>query len=90
MKKSDMIKACDTYGEIRDAYNVLMGNPVRKRILGILRHKYEYNINMVVQVVGWGFMAWIDLAQERDRWRVVVIAVMKLRVPQKAGNFLTS
>jgi hypothetical protein len=35
-------------------------------------------------------MDWIDMAKDRDRWRAVVIAVMNLRVPQKAGNFLTS
>jgi hypothetical protein len=81
IKKSDVIKACDMYGDSRDACNVLMGNPVRKRQLGIPRHRCEYNIKMVVQEVGWGIMAWIDLAQNRNRWRAVVIAVIKLRVP---------
>jgi hypothetical protein len=38
----------------------------------------------------WRDMDWIDLAEERDRWRALVNAVMKLQVPQKAGNFLTS
>ena len=54
IKKSDMMKACGTYGESRDACNVLMGNPVRKRLLGIPRHTCEYNIKMVVQELGWG------------------------------------
>jgi hypothetical protein len=35
-------------------------------------------------------MDWIDMAQDRERWRSLVSAVMNLRVPQKAGNFLTS
>ena len=54
IKKSGMIRACDTYGESRYACNILMGNPVRKRLLVIPRHRCEYNIKMVVQEVGWG------------------------------------
>jgi hypothetical protein len=85
IKKSGMARVCDTYGESRDACNVLMGNPVRKRPLGIPRRRCECNIKMVVHEVRWGFMAWIDLAQDRDRWRAVVIAVMKFWVPKRRG-----
>ena len=48
------------------------------------------NIRMDLQEVGCGYMDWIGLAQDRDRWRTLVSAVMNLRVPRNAGNFLTS
>ena len=77
-------------GEGRGMYRVLVGKPKGKRSLGRLRHRWEDNDNMDLQEVGsWG-MDWIRLAQDRDRWRALVNAVMNLRVPQNAGNFLTS
>ena len=45
---------------------------------------------MDLQELGWGGMDWIDVAEDRDRWWVLVSAVMNLWVPQNAGNFLTS
>ena len=45
---------------------------------------------MGIQEVEWSGMDWIDLVQDRDSWRILVHAVMKLGVPQNAGNFLTS
>ena len=51
---------------------------------------WDDNIKMDLQEVGWEGMEWIDLAQDRERWRALVHAVMNLRVPQNAGNFLTS
>ena len=58
-----------------------MGKPEGKRPLGRPRHRWEDNIKMDLQeVVCWG-MDWIELAQDMDRWRALVNAVMKLRVP---------
>jgi len=58
----------------------MLGKPEGKRQLGRPRHRWEDNIKMDLQEVGWG-MDWIELAQDRDRWRALVNAVMNLRVP---------
>jgi hypothetical protein len=67
-------------GEKRGAYRILVGRPEGRRPLGRSRRRWEDNIKMGLQEVGWG-MDWIELAQDRDRWRAVVNAVMNLRVP---------
>jgi hypothetical protein len=51
--------------------------------------RWEENIKMDLQEVGYGGMDWIELAQDRDRWRVLVNAVMNVRVTYNAGNFLS-
>ena len=68
----------------------LVGKPEGKRPLGRPRRRWVDNITMDLQEVGCGYMDWIGLAQDRDRWRTLVGAVMNLRVLWNAGNFLTS
>ena len=60
-----------------------------KRPLGISRRRWDDNIKIDLQEVGCGDMDWIDLAQDRDRWRALVNAVMNIWVPLNEGNFLT-
>jgi len=69
---------------------VLVGKPEGKRPLGRPRHRWEDNIKMDLQEVGWGCMNWIDLAQDRDKWRTLVNAVMNIRISSTTGNILTS
>ena len=68
-------------GEERGVYNVLVGKPEGRRPLGRPSHRWADNIRMDLQEVGCGYMDWVGLAQDRDRWRTLVSAVMNLRVP---------
>jgi hypothetical protein len=76
--------------EGKGVYRVLVGKPEGKRPIGRHRRRWEDNIKMGLQEVrGWG-MDWIGRAQDKDRQRALVNAVMNFRVPQNAGNLLTS
>jgi hypothetical protein len=77
-------------GEVRGAYNILVGRPEGRRPLGIPRRRWEDNIKIDLREIGFGDVYWIHLAQDRDRWRALVNTVMNLRVPSNAGDFLTN
>jgi len=66
-----------------------VGKPEGRRPLGRPRRRWVDNIRLDLQEVGYGYMDWIGLAQDRESWRTLVSAVMKLRVPCNARNFLT-
>ena len=80
VEKNEIRGACSTYGERIGVYRVLVGKPEGKRPLGRPRRGWEDNIKMDLQEDGCGGMGWIDLAQDRDRWRALVNVVMNLRV----------
>ena len=58
-------------------HRVLVGKPERKRQMGIPRHRWVDNIRMDFQDLGCGYMDWIGLAQDRDRWRTLVSVCIK-------------
>ena len=72
--------------ERRGIYRILVGKPGGKCPLGRPRRRWEDNIKMDLQEVGCGVMGWIDLAQDRDRWRALVNAVLSGSI--KCGEFL--
>ena len=74
IEKNEMDVACSACG-------VLVGKPEEKRPLGRPKQRWEDTIKMDLQEVGCGCVDWIDLAQDRDRWRALMNAVMNIRVP---------
>ena len=72
-------------GQGRGVHRVLVRKPEGKRLLGRPRHRWEDNIKMDLQEVGGGCGDWMELAQNRDRWRAPVSTVMNLRVPKMRG-----
>ena len=65
----------------RGVYRVLVGKPEGRRPLGRPRRRWVDNIRTDLQQVGCGYMDWIGLVQDRDRWRTLVSAVINFRVP---------
>ena len=74
-------------GEGRGVHRVLVGRPEGKRQMGRPRRRWEDNIKMDLQEVRGVCEDWMELAQDRDRWRALVSTVMNLRVP-KCGEIL--
>jgi hypothetical protein len=68
-------------GEVRGAYNILVGRPEGRRPLGRPKRRWEDNIKMDLREIGFGDVDWIHWAQDWDRWRALVNTVMNLRVP---------
>jgi hypothetical protein len=69
-------------------YTVLVGKPEGERQLGRPMRRWKDGIKMNLQE-GCGGMNWVELTEDKDRWRALVSAVMNLRVPKNAGNFVT-
>jgi hypothetical protein len=80
-KKDEMGRRCSTQGEKRNAYRVLVGKPEGNRPLERPRRRWENNIEMDCREIRLGGMDWIQLAQDRDRWRALVNTVINILVP---------
>jgi hypothetical protein len=68
-------------GEVRGAYEILVGRPEGRRPLGRPRRIWEDNIKMDLREIGFGDVDWIHLAQDTERWRALVNTVTSLRFP---------
>jgi hypothetical protein len=68
-------------GEMRNAYNILVGEPEGRRRIGRPKRRWEGNIRIDLREIGWENMDWMHLVRDNDNWRALVNAVMKLRVP---------
>jgi hypothetical protein len=78
------------HGRDDKCVNFLVGEPEWKKPLGRPRRRWEDDIRMDLREIGWEVVDWKHLTQDRGQWWGFVNTVMNLRVPYKAGNFLTS
>jgi hypothetical protein len=77
-------------GAKRNADRILVGKPEGNRPLGGPRRKWVDDIKMDLREIEWDGIDWINVAQDRDHWRVLVRMVMNLHVPENAGKFWSS
>jgi hypothetical protein len=77
-------------GEDRKVYRVLVGKPQGKRRLGRPSRRWEDGIRMDIREIGLGSVEWIQLAQDRDRWRALVNMAINHQFLQMTENFLAS
>jgi hypothetical protein len=84
VKEDEMGRACSMNGGRR---RMQIGKPEGKRPLGRTRRRWVDNIKMDLREIGRDGMDWIDLAQDRDQWRVLVNTLMNLQVPENAGKY---
>jgi hypothetical protein len=75
-------------GNMRNVYNILVGNSEGKIPPGRHKHIWDDNIRMDLRKMGWKYVDWMHLAQDRDQWRALVNMVMKLPSSIKGGEFL--
>jgi hypothetical protein len=76
--------------EKSNAYRIVVGKPEGKRPLGRPRYRWVDDIKMDLREIGWDGIDLIDVTQDKDQWRALLITVVNLRVPQSAGIFLSS
>jgi hypothetical protein len=80
IKKTEMGRACSTYGGRKEVHTGFSWANLRETPLGRPGRKWHDNIEMNLREIGCGDMDWIGVAQDRDRWRALVNAVMNLRI----------
>jgi hypothetical protein len=81
MMADEMDGVCSAHGEMRNAYKILVGKLEGKRRLRIPGYKWKDSIKIDLRKITFAGVGWINMAQDRDRWRDLVNTVINLRVP---------